>query len=340
MIGLSLRYLRKRAGLRVVLFTVLALNSAARGQDTHQVHVAPLPDPPSTTASITASDLKLHLRTLHVEVDLVLVPVTVTDALNRPVIGLGKDNFELLDGGRKQQIRFFSSEDAPLSIALVLDVSNSMRNRISIEREALSEFFNNANSQDEYFAIAVSNRPIVLADSVRNIGDIQAKLASLQPAGYTALMDSIYLALQKMRSARYARRAILIISDGGENDSRYKAREIKELAAESDVLIYAIRPYDALPFFRTIEEKLGNRVLSGITDITGGRTISLGYNDNLARAAAAISLELRNQYVLGYLPAVASRDGKWHNIKVYMARRDQPAPLQLHYKKGYSAPKR
>lgn len=263
--------------------------------------MAPNPKP-SSTVSIANGDLSLHMKSLRVDVDLMLVPVSVTDTFDRPVIGLGKDNFKLFERGREQQIRFFSSEDAPLSVGLVLAISKSMADKISIEREALAEFFKNANPQDEYFAIAVSDRPVVLAESTRWIGDIQAKLASAQPTGYTALMDSIYLALNKIRLARYQRRVILIISDGGENDSRYKSREIKELAAESGVLIYAIRPYNALHFFRTIEEKLGNRVLSGITEATGGRTISLADSDNLPRATGAISRELRNHMSSGTFP--------------------------------------
>ena len=309
-----------------------------QAQSSDRVHVAPRPEHIESADATGKSDLTIATKTLRVDVDLVLVPVTVTDTLNRPVLGLSKDDFQLLDGGREQQIRFFSSEDAPLSVGFVLDVSNSMMKRISTEREALAEFFRNANPDDEYFAIAVSDRPTVLVESTRTVGDIQAKLASIQPAGYTALMDSIYMALNKMQSARHRRRVILIISDGGENDSRFKVREIRDLIAESDVLVYAIRPCDALPLFRTIEEKLGNHVLRQITETTGGRTISLANSDNVPAAAAAISLELRNQYVLGYRIVEGAHDGRWHRIKVRMTKSHNSVPLQAHYRKGYPAP--
>src|SRR5204862_6551990 len=157
-----------------------------------------------------------RLATLRVNVDVVLVPVTVTDSANRPVLGLQKQNFTLFDGGRKQAIQFFGAEDAPLSIALVLDVSNSMRTRINVEREAVAEFFKNAHAEDEYFAIAVAGRPVLLADSTRNVEGIQAKLASIEPAGYTALFDAIYRAIDRLQSAKYARRVVLIISDVGD----------------------------------------------------------------------------------------------------------------------------
>src|SRR3954471_6563022 len=270
--------------LPVCLGAVLAFTTSAFAQSQDDVHVVPRPGTMDRSDCTTDTDCILgsnHLKPrperLRVDVDLVLVPVVVTDTFNRPVTGLTKDSFELVDDGEKQKIHFFSLEDGPLSVALVLDISNSMVNRVSVERDALAKFFQNANPDDEYFAIGVSSSPLLLADSTQGIGDIQSQLALVQPAGYTVLLDSIYFALNKLRAARYARRAILIISDGGENDSRFNFREIKALAEESDVTVYAIRPVDALPMFRTIEEKLGNRLLSGITEATGGRTVSLGY---------------------------------------------------------------
>jgi len=309
----------------------------------HQPQVASAGDPaaPANTNSgspTSVSDgLKLQPNPLQVDVDLVLVPVIVTDTLNRPVIGLGKDSFELLDEGRAQQIRYFSLEDEPLSIALVLDISNSMQNRISIERDALTRFFENAHPDDEYFAIGVSSKPVVLADSTQAMEDIQSRLALIQPSGYTALLDSIHLALNKLKSARYPRRVVLIISDGGENDSRFNYRETKELAEESDALVYAIRPVEAIPMFRTIEEKLGNHLLSGITEATGGRTVSLAESDNIPGAAAAISTELRSQYVLGYHLPGGARDGKPHKIKVRMLKARDSTSFHLQYRKRYLA---
>jgi Ca-activated chloride channel family protein len=325
--------------LTVCLSAALVFAPSAHAQSEDQVHVVPLPEP-TVTDTVGPSDSnnhsKLRPKRLRVDVDLVLIPVVVTDTFNRPVTGLNKESFELLDDGQKQNIHFFSLEDGALSVALVLDISNSMVNRVSVERDALAQFFQNANPEDEYFAIGVSSSPILLADSTQGVGDIQSKLALVQPSGYTALLDSIYFALNKLRSARYPRRVILIISDGGENDSRFNFREIKALAEESDVTVYAIRPVDALPMFRTLEEKWGNRLLSGITGATGGRTVSLTYNDNIAEAAAAISTELRNQYVLGYHPTESSRNGKSHRIKVRVAKSQDSAVLHLQYRKQYS----
>lgn len=329
--------------LSVCVSIVLTLAASAHAQSEDEVHVVPRPEAAgrtriATDATVTPSSSSSRIRPdrLRVDVDLVLVPVVVTDTYNRPITGLSKDSFELLDDGERQKIHFFSLEDGPLSVALVLDVSNSMVNRVQIERDALDKFFQNANPDDEYFAIGVSTHPILIADSTQGIGDIQSQLALLKPSGYTALLDSIYFALNKLRTAQYPRKVILIISDGGENDSRFKFREIKALAEESDVIVYAIRPVDAIPMFKTIEERLGNRLLSGITEATGGRTVSLGYDDNIPQAAAVISAELRNQYVLGYHPTEGSRNGKSHKIKVRMAKVKDSAVVHLQYRKQYS----
>jgi Ca-activated chloride channel homolog len=274
---------------------------------------------------------------LHTNVDLVLVPAVVTDERNRPVLGLQKDDFSLYEGDEQRQIQSFSAEDSPISIGLILDLSNSMRSTIEIERQALAEFFKNANPEDDYFAIAVSQRPELLADASGSIETIQAKLATATPGGYTALLDAIHLGVSKLRSARYQRRVLLIISDGGDNASRYTTEETKRLVQEEDVQIYAIRVFDALPFFRTMEEKFGNRLLSRITETTGGRTISVDIKDGekVPRIAAEISTELRNQYVLGFRPGNGPRDGRWRKIKVRVLAPKTLTPLHIRAKTGY-----
>jgi len=295
-------------------------------------------DPGSATDQCEAA------MSIRVQSDLVLVPVNVTDAMNRPVLGLEKDNFLLFDESQEQQIRFISTEDAPLTIGIILDVSNSMSDKIAAEQEALGEFFKQSNPDDEHFVVAVSTRAKIIADSDTSIGTIQGKLTLVKPSGYTALLDAVQLALERMRSARYQRRAILIISDGGDNVSRHKARQVFALARESDVSMYAIRPFDALPLFRTFEEKMGGGLLSGLTEATGGRTISIPDGQKIPEAAAAVSRELRSQYVIGYRPSASKLDGRWHKIKVRMAgsrnsERSQKyaEPLRVHYKKGYTA---
>ena len=318
------------------------LSRAAQTQTSIQDPVTPCQDAAGSGSQTDACGQSAV--SIRIQADLVLVPVNVTDAMNRPVLGLEKDSFLLFDQAQAQQIRLLSTEDAPLTVGLILDVSNSMADKISAEQEALAEFLKQSNPDDEYFVVGVSSKAEIIADSDASIGDIQGKLTLVKPSGYTALLDAVHLALDRMRSAKYQRRAILIISDGGENVSRYKAKQVYALARESDVLMYAIRPFDALPLFRTIEEKMGGGLLSGLTEVTGGRTISVADGQKIPEIAAAVSRELRNQYVIGYKPSETQIDGKWHKIKVRMAQADSPArlkkyatPLQVHYRKGYTA---
>jgi Ca-activated chloride channel family protein len=269
-------------------------------------------------------------------VDLVLVPVTITDPMNRLVTGLERDNFQVYENKEEQNIRHFSSEDAPISLGVIFDVSGSMSNKIDRAKEAVVEFFKTANPQDEFFVISFSDRPELLADFTHSVEDIQGKLVLANPKGRTAMLDAIYLAMAKMRKAKYDRKALLIISDGGDNHSRYTENEIKSMVKEADVQIYAIGLFDQVP--RTEEERTGPVLLADVTDVTGGRTFTVDNPNELADVATKIGIELRNQYVLGYRPTKAVHDGKWHKIKVKLLPPRGLPPLHVYSKTGYYAP--
>ena len=313
---------------------ILCLSVAARAQS-DDVHIAPSAESErSLTRGITG--MNGAGRPLRVGVDVVLVPVTVTDSMSRPVVGLAKTDFTLLEDEQPQEIRYFWTEDEPISVGILLDLSRSMTNKIEDARAALGEFFKTANPEDDYFVITFADRPALLADSTQSAGSIQAKLASATPAGHTALLDAIYLGITKLRSARYQRRALLIISDGGDNHSRYHKQEIRRLVQEEDVEIYAIGIFDSI--FKTPEEWAGRRLLTEITEATGGRTLAFDNPRRLPEMAATVSLELRNQYVLGFHPARAARANRWRKIKVKTTASRGEAPLQVHSKKGYLGP--
>jgi Ca-activated chloride channel family protein len=280
--------------------------------------------------------LKTHTKPIRKDVDLVLVPVTITDPMNRLVTGLEKENFFLTDNGQPQEIRHFSSEDAPVSLGVIFDVSGSMSNKIDKSRDAVVEFFKTANPQDEFFLVTFSEKPEVLADFTSSVEDIQSRLIYAEPRGRTALLDAIYLGMNRMRKANYQKKALLIISDGGDNHSRYTEGEIKSLVREADVQIYAIGLYDR--DFKTPEEREGPQLLSEITEVTGGRTFAIGNPNELADVATKIGIELRNQYVLGYRPSNPVRDGKWRKIKVKLNPPKGLPPLHVYAKTGYYAP--
>ena len=296
--------------------------------------------PPAKGNSISAVEVDAttppRSKTLRVSADLVLVPVTVTDALNRPQADLRPEDFTVYEGQQPQKIRYFSAEDSPISVGLLLDVSKSMTDKIDTERAAVSEFFKNANPDDDYFVITFNYGPRVLSEVTRSTAGIETELGLVEPSGSTALLDAIYLGIDKLRNAKYSRRALVIISDGGDNSSRYRLREIKDVVAESDVMVYAIGIFDSGPF-KTFEEKMGKRWLSSITDVSGGRTITVMNLDMLPEVSAQLSRELRTQYILGYQPTNTAVNARWRKIKVVMSHPSASASLRPYYKKGYYA---
>jgi Ca-activated chloride channel family protein len=313
---------------------------SALGQTLDETHITPRHHPEVAIASGDAAIPGLKTRPMRVDVNLVLVPVTVTDSFSRPVTDLPRQNFALYEEGTEQPIQFFSHEDAPISVALVLDFSGSMRNKIEYERKAVEQFFQNANPEDQYDAITVADRPTLLATKTQDTNTIEEQLASLEPRGSTALYDSIYLAINQLKTARYKRRALLIISDGGDNRSRYTLKEIRRIVAESDVLTYSIGIFDDLPIplIKTLEERMGRKWLDEITSMSGGRDIAADNRRAIPEIAALISREMRNQYVLGYRPDEHARDGKWKKINVKLVPADMPGQLRVHFKQGYLAP--
>ncbi|HUI83031.1 MAG TPA: VWA domain-containing protein [Candidatus Binatia bacterium] len=325
------------ASLCALLLLAVVTNPEARAQSIDDIHIVPRSNPPE--AEKASADPDVPARPLHVDVNLVLVPVTVTDPMNHPVVSLQKQDFTLYEGTVQQQIRYFSHEDAPISVGLVLDCSASMKNKIEYERQALEEFFNNANSEDEYFAVTVSDKPQLIATASDSFGTLQDRLASSPPKGHTALFDAIYLAISKMRTARYARRALLIISDGGDNTSRYTRDEIRKVIEESDVLTYAIGIFDdELPLLKTFEERMGRDWLSELTDASGGRTLAADNREKIPEIAAIVSRELRNEYVLGYRPMNLAHDGTWRKMTVKVAQPSESMRLHVHYRQRYRAP--
>ena len=310
--------------------------SQAQPDDVHINPPAPPSEKPVPANAVVSAGLKQRSEPMKVKVDMVLVPVTITDPMNRLVTGLDKENFTLYQDKDQQVIRDFSNEDAPVSIGLIFDMSGSMHTKIEKAREAVVEFFKAANPQDEFFMITFADRPEEISDFTQSVSDLQGKLIYTVPKGRTALLDAIYMGVNKMREAKYPRKALLIISDGGDNHSRYTESEIRSLVKEADISIYAIGIYDH--FFPTEEERLGPELLSDITEITGGRAFAIDNPNDLADVATKIGIELRNQYVLAYRPNKSQHDGKWHRIKVKLVPPKGLPPLKVYAKTGFYAP--
>jgi VWFA-related protein len=296
------------------------------------VSIVPRPKPPEKAEVLPKANIR-------VESTLVLIPVTVTDPMNRFVTGLEKENFRLFEDKKEQDISQFSSEDAPLSVGVIFDCSGSMGHKLEKSRLAVSQFFKTANPEDEFFLVQFNDTANLIQPFTRNLEEIQNRLTFTQSKGRTALLDAVYLGLHEMKRATNPRKALLIISDGGDNNSRYTENEIKSLVKEADTQIYAIGIYeDAGGRGRTPEEANGPALLTEIAEQTGGRQYSVDNLNELPDVAAKIGVELRNQYVLGYSPLNAQRDGKYHHVLVKIVPPRGLPPLRPFWRLGYYAP--
>jgi Ca-activated chloride channel homolog len=312
-----------------------------------EVHTDAPPPPPKTPEEskplIEGGDNVAAHGTAHsrdsrirVDVNLVLVPATVTDPMNRLVTGLEKDNFEIYDNNIGQVIKSFSTEDAPVTIGIIFDLSGSMTSKYARARKALSEFLRTSNPQDEFFVVGFNDRPAVIVDYTSDVDDVEARMVMLKPENRTALIDAVYLGINKLRQGKYDRKALLIISDGGDNRSRYTEGELRRVVRESDVQIYSIGIFDQ--YAPTQEEQLGPVLLSDICEMTGGRMFRVGDLADLTDIASRISAELRNEYVIGYRPSEVKHDGNWRKLKIRLVPPPGLPALTVHNRQGYYAP--
>ncbi len=234
--------------------------------------------------------------------------------MNRLVTGLEMQDFTIYENGSQQKIHTFASEDAPVSIGIVFDLSGSMSSKLMRARASILQFIKTANPQDEFFVIGFNDRPELIEDFTSSVEDIEARLATVRSGHRTALLDAIYYGVAKMKDARHERKALLVVSDGGDNRSRYTEGEVRAQVREADVEMYSIGVFD--PYAATPEERGGPQLLNDLSEETGGRLFRVDDISEMGDIAEKISTELRNQYVIGYRPKDLSRDGKWRKVKV------------------------
>ena len=326
--------LLSRCRLPAVLSAFLWLSFVAQAQESggSPATIVPRPKAPEKEQVLPKSNIR-------VDSTLVLIPVTVTDPMNRFVTGLEKENFRVYEDRKEQDISQFSSEDAPLSAGVIFDCSGSMGHKLEKSRLAVSQFFKTANPEDEFFLIQFSDTASLVQPFTRNLEEIQNRLTFTFSKGRTALLDAVFLGLHTMKQARNPRKALLIISDGGDNNSRYTEAEIKNLVREADVQIYAIGIYEEGPArARTPEENAGPALLTTIAEQTGGRQYEVENLNELPDVAAKIGVELRNQYVLGYSPQNQERDGKYRHVVVKVIPPRGLPLLRPFWRLGYYAP--
>lgn len=321
-----------RAKQRFSIWVVSAACACLFGQlpvDAQQSTTGPAP-PIEAGSGTSKSTIKL-------DAEMVLATATVTDPNGRLVTGLDQSNFRIFEDGKEQEILHFSSEDVPVSIGMIFDVSQSMADKIDKSRSAAIQFFNTSNPQDEFLLVDFSDRAQLVTPFTAKIDTLQSALLLSSGKGLTALLDAIYLGLSELKGGHNTRKALLIISDGGDNHSRYSETDIRRFLRESDVQMFAIGIYEAYGC-PTREECHGPDLLHELTEMSGGRAFDVENLDDLPDIATKISMELRNQYVLGYRPTNRARDGKWRKIKVQLRAPKGLPPLSVAARFGYLAP--
>jgi Ca-activated chloride channel homolog len=340
MTALSLR-IAYRLGMVSLLLSGFLGNVSARGPGDEKGGTPPAADTGKKDegAEIKVRKPPINVNPIQVDVNLVVVNVTVTDPYDRIVTGLDQANFQVYDDKVPQKIEAFSTEDAPISVGLIFDSSGSMGDKIQKSKEAALQFFKTSNPQDEFMLINFSDRPNLITSFTSKIENIQDRLLFVKSGGKTALLDAMYLGLSEMKKGTTNRKALLVISDGGDNHSRYTENDIKRAVKESDVQIYAVGIFEPLASrARTPEEASGPSLLAELAEVSGGRMFSVEDASELPDIAEKISIELRNQYVIGYRPSNLVRDGRWRRIKVKLSPPRGLPPLQVYARTGYYAP--
>ncbi len=316
-----------RAITAAALGSLFLLYGAAQAQDRQQdqsgdePHVAIVP--------------RLHREgktsDLRVDVNVVQIPVTVTDPSGTPVTGLSGDQFKVFEDGVEQPLAHISNQDAPVSLGIIFDSSASMYGKLNNARQAVAQLAMDSIHGDEFFVIGFSDSPKILQTFTPDPAQVGVALQSLRADGWTALFDAIRLSVNQMRKACNPRHALVVLSDGADNNSRFTQHEIIELLQESDVIVYAIAingPMVAPASFK---------ILKKLAESTGGRMYQVNKASQLPDAVSKINRALRDQYTLAYYPINKKHDGKYRRILVKIIQPFDRPLLRASWRNGYYA---
>ena len=305
--------------------------------DTPSAKITPTRSRPKSAPEPPA-DRNFPEANLRIDTSLVLIPAQVTTHEGAPIADLKRDDFRIYEDGSKQDITYFAKDDAPISIGLLFDSSGSMKNKKKNSLEAAAAFFRTANLDDEFFLIEFDDRPRLAVPFTKDINLLSHEIDHTRPFGRTALFDAIHMALGLMKNAQHDRKALVIVSDGGDNRSRHTFSAIKSAILEADVQLYSMGIFDPEGVTPgSPEESKGPELLEQLAEISGGRNFPIVNLDHLASVSAQIGQLLRNQYLLGYNPSNPSRDGLYRGIQLDVVAPVAPA-TRVQYRKGYYAP--
>ncbi len=277
--------------------------------------------------------------TIRVHSDLVLIPVTVTDGRGRAVSGLEKEHFTLFEDNAQQDVTYFAAEDAPASIGIVFDASDSMGPKLRKAREAVNALLASINPDSELFLVKFASKARILVPMTNRPEEIRSAVETLQVDGTTALLDGVRLAMSEMARARYPRKAIIIISDGEDNSSHWTVSELREAVREQDILMYAIAITNPAQSYASPLEQMGEALLKEIAGQTGGCMFRVNRVQQLPEITGKIAGWLRSQYVLGYVPNHSAMGGTYRKVELKVARPHGFPRLHAVWRQGYYAPK-
>jgi Ca-activated chloride channel homolog len=329
-----------RARLLFALLLLPALNFPALTfqSDLNGPNIVPIRIRGTAPRDSRSGDSSVPESTLRIDSSLVLVPAQVTTRAGSPILDLKRQDFKIFEDGVQQQVSYFAKDDAPVSIGVLLDSSGSMRNKKEKASEAAAAFFKTSNSDDEFFLIQFDERPKLAVPFTKDTDLLYHEISHIRPYGRTSLFDAIHMALDVMKTARNDRKALVIVSDGGDNRSRRTFTAIKGDVLEADVQLYAMGIYDSEGASQgSPEEAEGPDLLDQLAEVTGGRHFPVTNLATLPEVSTRIGRLLRNRYLLGYNPTNASRDGRYRGVKLELA---SPPDFGIHvqYRKGYYAP--
>ena len=277
-------------------------------------------------------------ETLRVDTSLVLIPAQVTTREGAPLVDLNRKDFRIYEDGAEQAITYFAKDDAPVSIGILLDSSGSMKNKKQKSAQAAAAFFRTANTDDEFFLIEFDEHPKLAVPFTKDTDLLSQEINHFRPYGRTSLFDAIHMAVGVMKAARHERKALVIVSDGGDNRSRHTFTAIRSDMLEADVQLYAMGIYDPEGASKSsTEESNGPQLLDNLAELTGGRHFPVLNLASLPDVSTRIGQLLRNRYMLGYNPTNASRDGRYRGVKLDLAAAMDPG-VHVQYRKGYYAP--
>jgi len=285
----------------------------------------------------TAQTTNARPANIRIDVNMALVPVTVLDPRGQNVMGLERGNFRVIDGSETRPIVTFGQSDAPVSVGLIFDCSRSMREKFPVARQAPAELYRELNPGDESFLITVSDKPQLRQAFTKDFGEIRNALLFTNPDGVTSLLDGVYMGLEQLKKAHNPRRALIVVSDGGDNNSRYTLKELANLAAESDAQIFAICLFEKPG---SPEEVDGPALLGKLTQATGGINHLITDVHQMRTAFGRVGVTLHHQYVLGYYPPENAPSGKYRKITVQVLVPRGLPRLQIYSRNGYFVPEK